>query len=117
MPSGKSSTFLPVVESVCSRAPFASRGRAALEIVLVGVGMVNGVKDGPQHIAFELERTNSLALELGRVAVFPRDRECFFRISLRLGCASTEVIKATRVDPGIKPFKRRESCRHEIGSE
>ena len=79
--------------------------------------MVNGIEHRPEHVAFELERANRLALELRRVAVFQRDRERLVRIPSRLCRATTEIIKATRVDPGIKLFECREPGRHQIGRE
>src|SRR6266540_1847592 len=115
MPSGKSKTLLPVAESLCNRTPFTRRGLASLAIS--AIGMLNGIEDGPEHIAFKLERANRLALKLRRVAVFQRDRQRLIRIAPRLCRATPEIIKPARIDPLIKLFERREAGRHQIGGE
>src|SRR5437870_348351 len=109
MPSGKSKTLVPLAESVCNRTPFARRGWAASAI---SIGMVNGIEHGPEHTAFKGEPAHRFALELGCVAILKRDRERLVRIALRLRCATPEIIKPTRIDPGIKFFEGCESCLH-----
>src|SRR5438046_10667650 len=95
MPSGKSKTLLPVAESFCNRTPFARRGCAASAIF--GIGMVNRIEDGPEHVAFKLECPHGLALELRCVAIFHRDRERIIRIQMCLSDPAADIIKAAQV--------------------
>src|SRR5438132_7830334 len=115
MPSGKSKTLLPVAESLCNRTPFARRGCAASAIS--GIGMMDRIEDGPEHVAFKLECLHGLSLELRCVAVFQRNRERFMRIPLCLSDPAAEIVQPTRIDPRVKFFKGRKSCPHQIRSE
>src|SRR5205809_121688 len=93
----------------CSRTPFARRGWTASAL---SIGMVNGIENGPKHVAFKLESAHGLALELGCVAIFQRDGERFVRIALRLCDATSEIIKPARIDPRIRFLEACESSLH-----
>src|ERR1700730_17803790 len=75
MPSGKSSTLLPVVPSICNRTPRASRGRASSAISAISI--VNRVKHGPEAVAFKLKRADGSILHLARIAMFGGDFKRF----------------------------------------
>ena len=60
---------------------------------------MNGIEHGPEHVAFKLESAHGLALQLGRVAIFQRNRERLAGIALGLSRAAAEIIKAARIDP------------------
>src|SRR5882757_2870700 len=81
------------------------------------VGVMDRIENGPEHIAFKLERAHCLALKLRRVAIVQRYRERFIGVTSCLSDSATEVIKAARIDPGIIFFESRETCGHQIGCE
>src|SRR6266536_6292356 len=116
MPSGKRSTPLPVVKSICNRTPRASRGCTS-SAIWGSVGMMNCIEHAPKNIALELERANCIALELGCVAMFQRYRERFVGIASRLRYAATDMIESGPLIPGIKLFERNEPRRHQIRCE
>src|SRR6266542_1471261 len=113
MPSGKRSTPLPVVKSICNRTPRASSGCTS-SAIWGSVGMMNCIEHAPKHIALELESANCIALELGCVAMFQRYRERFVGIASRLRYAATEIIETGTFNPGINLFERSQPRRHQI---
>ena len=55
--------------------------------------MMDRLEHGPEDIAFELERTLSFGLELGRVAMLQCYGERFVGVAPRLSNASPEIIE------------------------
>src|SRR5207253_279763 len=113
MPSGKSSTLLPVARSICNRTPRASRGRAS-SAICAGISMVNRVQHGPENVAFKLKRADGGILQLARSGMFQSNRERFAGIAPRLRDSAPKIIEAARVDPGVELLEGREPRRHQI---
>src|SRR5438552_2426247 len=113
MPSGKSSTLLPVAESICNRTPGARRGRASSAIG-AGISMVNRVKHGPENVAFKFERADCGILQLARIAIFQSNRKRFAGIAPRLGDSAAKIIEVAWVDPGVELLETRQPRRHQI---
>src|SRR6266446_8154626 len=112
MPSGKSSTLLPVARSICNRTPRARRGRAS-SVICAGISMVNRVQHGPENVAFKLERADCGILQLAPIAMFQSNRERFVRIAPRLRDSAAKIIEAARVDPGVELLETRQPRRHQ----
>src|SRR3984893_17677835 len=113
IPSGKSSTLLPVAQSICNRTPRASRGRAS-SAICAGISMVNRVKHGPENVAFKLERADCGILQPAPIAMFQSNRERFVGIAPRLRDSAAKIIEAARVDPSVELLETRQPRRHQI---
>ena len=54
---------------------------------------MNGIEDGPEKIALELEGAHRRILQLARMAMLDRDVECFGRIAPSLRDSPTKVVE------------------------